>query len=240
VYCVYLQKTEEYFGVVATRPVYEKALAAVPDDKVRHISLRFAEMERQLGELDRARAIFVHGSQTCDPKRHGDFWGAWREFELQHGNEVTFKDMLQVKRTIQSRFATATYSAAADEAAAATKKKQLEEERLKKEDLAQVILQGSGGGSSSGGGLKRKAEALGDEGEQLQQQTKRSRDNIAASIAASIAAGISVSSGGPARGSDDDDDDDEIDIDDDDDEEEGGGQSVQQKSVPSAVFGGLQ
>ena len=57
VYCVYLQKTEEYFGVIATRPVYEKALAAVSDDKVRHISLRFAEMERQLGELDRARHI---------------------------------------------------------------------------------------------------------------------------------------------------------------------------------------
>ena len=70
VFCIYLQKTEEYFGVVATRPVYEKALGVVPDADVSKISIRFAEMERQLGELDRARAIFVHGSQTCDPKRY--------------------------------------------------------------------------------------------------------------------------------------------------------------------------
>ena len=40
---------------------------------------------------------------------------------------------------------------------------------------------------------------------------------------------------------DDDDDDDEIDIDDDDDDDDASiGKTVQQKSVPSAVFGGLQ
>ena len=29
---------------------------------------RYADMERKLGEIDRARAIYVHCSQICDPK----------------------------------------------------------------------------------------------------------------------------------------------------------------------------
>lgn len=30
--------------------------------------MRYADMERKLGEIDRARAIYVHCSQICDPK----------------------------------------------------------------------------------------------------------------------------------------------------------------------------
>jgi pre-mRNA-splicing factor SYF1 len=30
--------------------------------------MRYADMERKLGEIDRSRAIFVHCSQMCDPK----------------------------------------------------------------------------------------------------------------------------------------------------------------------------
>ena len=29
---------------------------------------RFAEMETKLGEIDRARAIYIHASQMCDPR----------------------------------------------------------------------------------------------------------------------------------------------------------------------------
>ena len=34
----------------------------------REICMRYADMERKLGEIDRARAIYVHCSQMCDPK----------------------------------------------------------------------------------------------------------------------------------------------------------------------------
>ena len=34
----------------------------------REICIRYADMERKLGEIDRARAIYVHCSQICDPK----------------------------------------------------------------------------------------------------------------------------------------------------------------------------
>ena len=30
--------------------------------------LRFAELERKLGEIDRARAVYAHTSQICDPR----------------------------------------------------------------------------------------------------------------------------------------------------------------------------
>lgn len=34
----------------------------------REMCIRFAELERKLGEIDRARAIYAHCSQICDPR----------------------------------------------------------------------------------------------------------------------------------------------------------------------------
>lgn len=34
----------------------------------REMSIRFAQMERTLGEIDRARAIYAHCSEICDPR----------------------------------------------------------------------------------------------------------------------------------------------------------------------------
>jgi hypothetical protein len=36
--------------------------------QVTDMCIRYAEMERKLGEIDRARAIFVYAAQLCDPK----------------------------------------------------------------------------------------------------------------------------------------------------------------------------
>merc|ERR550525_1720048 len=58
-----------------------------------------------LGEVDRARAIYVHASQFCDPRKEDEFWKTWRGFEVQHGNEDTFRDMLRIKRSVQAMFA---------------------------------------------------------------------------------------------------------------------------------------
>ena len=215
IFCLYLQKTEEYFGVVSTRPVYEKALSVVPDADVQKISLRFAEMERQLGELDRARAIFVHGSQTCDPKRNASYWDSWKEFELKHGNENTFKDMLQIKRTMGARFAAATYSVQEEEA----KAKKAAEAAIVAEELAKKTAEKEETERVAAAIGKRKAT-----NDLREEEAKRARETAVAAAAA-------------------DDDDDEIDLDDDDDEEEeedgvGVGVGVVQRAVPSAVFGG--
>jgi pre-mRNA-splicing factor SYF1 len=61
-------------------------------------------MERKLGEIDRARAIYVHCSQICDPKSNQKFWQTWKEFEIAHGNEDTVREMLRIKRSVQATY----------------------------------------------------------------------------------------------------------------------------------------
>jgi pre-mRNA-splicing factor SYF1 len=108
----YAKKAEDFFGVTRTRDIYQKAIEILPNEQVKDMCLRFAAMERKLGEIDRARAIFTYASQMCDPKIVITFWNEWHQFEITHGNEDTFKDMLRVKRTVQAQFSQANYMAA--------------------------------------------------------------------------------------------------------------------------------
>ena len=102
----YITKSASNFGLTSTRPIYERAIAALPDKEARDMCLKFAEMERRLGEIDRARAIYGHASQFCDPRTTPIFWHRWEEFEVQHGNEDTFKEMLRIKRSVQAQYNT--------------------------------------------------------------------------------------------------------------------------------------
>lgn len=100
----YITKSASNFGLTSTRAIYERAIAALPDKEARDMCLKFAEMERRLGEIDRARAIYGHASQFCDPRTTPVFWSKWTEFEVQHGNEDTFKEMLRIKRSVQAQY----------------------------------------------------------------------------------------------------------------------------------------
>ena len=102
----YITKSASNFGMTSTRPIYERAIAALPDDGAKEMCLKFADMERRLGEIDRARAIYGHGSQFCDQRTAPAFWARWEAFEVQHGNEDTFKEMLRIKRSVQAQFNT--------------------------------------------------------------------------------------------------------------------------------------
>lgn len=75
--------------------------------------LRFAALERKLGEIDRARAVYAHASQFCDPRLNPNFWSEWNTFEIETGSEDTFREMLRIKRSVQAQFNTeASYLAA--------------------------------------------------------------------------------------------------------------------------------
>ena len=95
--------------VTKTREVYEKALETVTEDHVKDIALRFADLETKLGEIERARAIFVYASQYCNPKVQITFWELWREFEAHHGNTDTFKEMQRMKRSVEAEFMQVRY-----------------------------------------------------------------------------------------------------------------------------------
>jgi pre-mRNA-splicing factor SYF1 len=110
-YRLYIKKAESLFGVTKTRPIYERALGDLQDDDARDLCVEFAEVERKLGEVDRARAVYGFGSQFADPRRHRGYWARWREFEESHGNEDTFRDMLRVQRSVETAFSHVNYTA---------------------------------------------------------------------------------------------------------------------------------
>lgn len=85
----------------------------LPDRQTAEMCLRFAALERKLGEIDRARAIYAHASQFCDPRVNPQFWTEWNSFEIDTGSEDTFREMLRIKRSVQAQFNTeASYLAA--------------------------------------------------------------------------------------------------------------------------------
>ncbi|KAI0340482.1 spliceosome complex protein [Trametopsis cervina] len=112
-FTVYIAKAAVNYGLTATRPIYERALEILPDKQTAEMCLRFASMERKLGEIDRARAIYAHASQFCDPRVNQNFWAEWNTFEIETGSEDTFREMLRIKRSVQAQFNTeASYIAA--------------------------------------------------------------------------------------------------------------------------------
>jgi len=102
----YITKSASNFGLPSTRNIYERAIETLPDAEARDMCLKFADMEKRLGEIDRARAIYGHASQFCDPRTNPGFWQKWEQFEVQHGNEDTYKEMLRVKRSVQAQYNT--------------------------------------------------------------------------------------------------------------------------------------
>ena len=76
-------------------------------DQVLDIGLKFAGIEKKLGEIDRCRGIFVHLSQFCDPSKpehKNNFWKLFEDFESTHGNPDTYEEMLRVQRSIAARY----------------------------------------------------------------------------------------------------------------------------------------
>ncbi|KAJ2398923.1 pre-mRNA-splicing factor syf1 [Coemansia sp. RSA 2559] len=111
----YAAKTAELLGPVHARPVYERGIEELADAQALVFAIEFAQVERQLGEIDRARALYAYASQFADPRVSPQLWAVWNEFEVRHGNEDTFKDMLRIKRSVQARYNTdAQFLAAAE------------------------------------------------------------------------------------------------------------------------------
>jgi len=105
-YQIYINRATACFGVTHTRQIYEQALETLPDNDSRSVALQFAELETKLGEIDRARSIYNHGSQFADPRHNAEFWRVWQSFEVSHGNEDTFREMLRIKRSVKDKYST--------------------------------------------------------------------------------------------------------------------------------------
>lgn len=180
----------------------------------REMCVRFADLERKLGEIDRARAIYMHASQMADPRTTPTFWKVWHDFEVRHGNEDTFREMLRIKRSVQAQFNTQVnfmsaqmLAAAASKAAGASTDEPIVDDMQRLEQQAQAV-------AAKDVTAKLKEKVLFVRGE------TNDADNQDTTAVANP---------------------EEIDIDDDDDDD-GNEQDVQveQQFVPSKVFGGLK
>ena len=105
-FTIYIAKATANFGLPATRSIYERALEVLPNKQTAQMCLRFAGLERKMGEIDRARTIYAHASQFCDPRVEPTFWTEWNSFEIETGSEDTFREMLRIKRSVQAQFNT--------------------------------------------------------------------------------------------------------------------------------------
>nr|GEY46225.1 RNA-processing protein, HAT helix [Tanacetum cinerariifolium] len=98
-------RATEIYGVPETRRIYEQAISSegLPEKDAMKICIKYAEFEKSHGETDRGRKIYVYASRLEDPRVDGDFWKKWHESEVNHGNEDTFRRMLQSKRSVSAR-----------------------------------------------------------------------------------------------------------------------------------------
>jgi len=150
-FTIYIAKATANYGLTATRPIYERALEVLPDRQTAKMCLRFAALERKLGEIDRARAIYAHASQFCDPRTNPEFWAEWHAFEIDTGSEDTFREMLRIKRSVQAQFNTeASYLAAQALAASQGAAKQAEADEEAALDPMAAAERQSGGGGKAG------------------------------------------------------------------------------------------
>ncbi|TIC68000.1 TPR-like protein [Wallemia mellicola] len=137
-YKILIAKVAMNFGMAATRPVYEKSLEELPDKAAIVMGLRFANLERKLGEVDRARSIYAHTSQYCDPRIHKDFWEEWNQFEIDHGSEDTFREFLRIRRSVQASFNTEAHYLAAQSLHTNKDKESEDEEAVNADPMANV------------------------------------------------------------------------------------------------------
>jgi len=107
-YQLYTSKVQYYLGITKTRPIYERAIASLQDLLyVSKTCLDYANMELSLNEIDRARSIFIYGSQFANPSKNEElYYKPWQEFEIEFGNEDTFREMLRIKRSVVIKYST--------------------------------------------------------------------------------------------------------------------------------------
>jgi pre-mRNA-splicing factor SYF1 len=252
-YQLYIAKTTKYLGLTATRDIYQEAIEALEDTPAAQLCLDFAKMETSLQEIVRARAVLSYGAQMADPRRNPEYWKAWNEFEIAHGNEETFREMLRIKRSVEAAFSTVNYNAA--EMNAGSKMGSLSNEEAMNMIASQEGVEAPEPNKSTISGFvkgKRAPEVA--DLDQVEQRVAKLRKATAAAEAAQPKKDSNYASGG----------DEEIDIDDveeeeeDDDDDEGQKeeskedeqkgdiaapskpfQGVTTKAVPAAVFCGL-
>ncbi|CAN6858492.1 unnamed protein product [Brassica oleracea] len=223
-YEIYISRAAEIFGVPRTREIYEQAIeSGLPHKDVKIMCIKFAELERSLGEIDRSRAVYKYASQYADPRSDPEFWNKWHEFEVLHGNEDTYREMLRIKRSVSASYSQTHFI--------------LPENMMQKDKIdveeAKDELKKAGLPEDEMAALERQLMAA------PMSTTVTSKDGgrRVGFVSAGVISQSGENAGKPVTGNGED-----IELPDESDEDESDGDDnveIAQKEVPAAVFGGL-
>eukprot|EP00871_Galdieria_phlegrea_P005263 jgi/Galph1/5738/GphlegSOOS_G4312.1 len=108
---LYISKSAKLYGLSRMRVGYEQAIEKLQGAAVVHLCLEYAEIETRLGEIERARAVYSHGAQLADPQEYSEYWRIWNDFEVAHGTEDSFRDMLRVKKSVETLYSRTHFAA---------------------------------------------------------------------------------------------------------------------------------
>ncbi len=77
-YSIYIVKVSKLLGVTKTRPIFQSALQNLKEAQILIMGRRYAELQTNLGEIERARGILGYISQFSDPRDDTDsLWADW-------------------------------------------------------------------------------------------------------------------------------------------------------------------
>uniref|UniRef100_A0A7N2L7S9 Uncharacterized protein n=1 Tax=Quercus lobata TaxID=97700 RepID=A0A7N2L7S9_QUELO len=217
-YEIYIARAAEIFGVPKTWEIYKQAIeSGLLDKDAKTMCLKYAELEKSLGEIDRARAIYVFVSQFADPRSDVDFWNKWHEFEVQHGNEDTFREMLQTKRSVSASYSQTHYIL--------PEYLMQKDQRLNLDDARDKLKQ-AGVAEDEMAALERQLVPVVDNG--AAKDKNRRVGFVSAGVESQSEGGIKVTANHE-----------DIELPEESDSDDDDKVEIAQKDVPSAVFGGL-
>lgn len=104
IFSVWVSAAVRIFGAIKARQVYEYAVSKLSGTEAWQWCIKYASMESKIGEHERARRIFMHGSQFADPAKAAEFWEAYEQFENAHGTKDTFAEMLSQKNIAAQKY----------------------------------------------------------------------------------------------------------------------------------------
>ncbi|KAJ1609732.1 Syf1p [Cryptosporidium canis] len=108
-YSRWIRLTLKCRGTSYTRQVFERAIDDIKaSDLLIRLSLRYINFELNMGEVNRARSIFIFAGDLIPNiyllndhiELFNKFWSTWDKFEREYGNEDTIKDMLRAKKNV--------------------------------------------------------------------------------------------------------------------------------------------
>lgn len=67
-YSIYINKVTKLLGITKTRAIFDSAMQNLTEKEVLKIGSKYAQLEQNLGEIERARSVYTYISQFTDPR----------------------------------------------------------------------------------------------------------------------------------------------------------------------------